>query len=98
MTIHRQILRIQKVYEQLGYRFCSQPPASEEAIRDLEHKSGIKLDPDLAALWRYSNGSDMQGWFLDHYSEPFRLMTVEESLENWTHFLAAGERGSALVQ
>jgi cell wall assembly regulator SMI1 len=68
MAISRQmqkrIDRLERCFFLLDLPMTRGPGASEADIDRIERETGITVDDDLKAMWRYSNGSGAQPWFV----------------------------------
>jgi cell wall assembly regulator SMI1 len=95
-TITKEVRRLEKLYQQLGYPMKRQPPATDERIKELISRIGVQIDDALVSLWRYSNGSNGRFWFATPgFDEleftPYAFQSVEESLKDWAMFLPYNE-------
>jgi cell wall assembly regulator SMI1 len=76
--IRKQLDRLERCFFLLDLPMTRRPGATEAEIDRIERETGISVDDDLKSMWRYSNGSGAQPWFICDAVETQRLFTEDE--------------------
>lgn len=84
--LRREIERLKQIFAAHGKQFQTRPGALKSHIQRVEKKIGYALDPDLCALYAWSNGAaEGDGWFAVNESHPpLGFLTLADSLKHWT--------------
>ncbi|MGY8769730.1 MAG: SMI1/KNR4 family protein [Pirellulales bacterium] len=89
-TIQAEFDRLASIYQQLGGKLKTCPPATEKQIASIAEITGIEVDESLKDLWRISNGSRAyQNWFVggdELEPTPYVFMSIEDVVSNWKLF------------
>jgi cell wall assembly regulator SMI1 len=86
--LQAELERLQALLARHGAPFTRRPGASDLDVARAERRTGIRMDEDLRALYRFSNGSEYEeSWFAVHTDQlqAFRLCPLDEvcTLHGW---------------
>lgn len=87
-ALGEQLERLEEILAEAGFDLDLRPPADRAAISAYGHRAGVRLDPQLAALWSLADGSDGElvlAVFTDQET-PCEFLSVAESLRLWTEY------------
>ncbi|PHS11512.1 MAG: hypothetical protein COA78_09455 [Blastopirellula sp.] len=89
-TVQTEFDRLSAIYQQLGGKLKTCPPATEKQIASIAKVTGIEVDDSLKDLWRISNGSyENQDWFFGGDEDqpiPYYFLSIDETLKLWQMF------------
>ena len=87
-SVLREFDRLRSVFDKLGYEVNAQPCASDAEIDSIVKSTGVDVDESLKQLWRITNGSGGQYWFVQGEDEftPYVLLPIKNVLERWRLF------------
>jgi cell wall assembly regulator SMI1 len=83
----REVQALREFMQSCGMELPTAPGASEQEVREVEARLGIRLDPALRDLYLFSNGCDAT-WFAVMSDEvtPCTFVSLQDALEAWSWF------------
>jgi cell wall assembly regulator SMI1 len=93
-SIEKELARLVSAFAKIGTPIVRAAPATDQSINRIAEVSTIEAPAELLDLWRFSNGSSAQSWFLLGEGDddidsltPLQLKSVEASIRFWSLFL-----------
>ena len=88
-TVQAEYDRLSRILVRLEYPIKTAPPATAKQLASIAAVTGIQVDDSLQQLWRISNGSRRNYWFVhgdDEDCTPYLFLSIKEALSNWRLF------------